>query len=79
MIKILTEYLEGEITVGALPFKCLAVTILDMCEDAGMSPPEFDNYSPDNASRIFSSDSDWGKGNDDRYYLKQKIWEPENE
>jgi hypothetical protein len=37
MVRILTEYLKDE--TGHQYSKCLAVTILNMCEDAGMRPP----------------------------------------
>lgn len=49
MIKTITEYLQGETNH---PYsKALAVTILDMCEDAGMLPPEtgFDYGDPDHS------------------------------
>lgn len=55
-----------------------AETILSFLEyDVGMTPPEFNNYNPDQASRTFSRDSDWGKDNYGRSYLRQKDWESE--
>lgn len=58
--------------------------LLAIMEEKGIFPPEWDNYNPDQVSRTFSSDRDWGRGEDGpngeyRSYLKQKTWEPENE
>lgn len=58
--------------------------VLYAMEDAGILPPEWENYSPDQVSRTFSVDRDWGRGEDGpngeyRSFLRQRTWEPEND
>jgi len=65
-----------------VPSEEYAETFLSKLEELGMLPPEYENYNPDQVSRTFSNDSDWGRGEDGpngeyRSYLRQNKWEPE--
>lgn len=59
-----------------------AYMLLTEMEDAGMLPPEFDNFAPTQSERLFSSDSDFcyhGKDKDGNriYSLTMRRWEDE--
>lgn len=84
MVEFMAEVMEKHFDGNNGSWYEDAEKVLDMMEEKGISPPEWDNYNPDQVSRTFSSDKEWGRGKDGpngeyRSYLKQKTWEPEND